>query len=104
MISNNQIKLINSVLLKFAPKQIGLFGSRVRGDENKNSDLDILISFEDGKSPYSILELLGLEKTIADKLGYPVEIVNEKSIKNEHLKHSILKDLIIIYPQIKSGF
>ena len=76
LISSTQIKFINSVLLKYDPEKIALFGSRKRGEENEKSDLDILISFKnDGKSPYSILELLGLEKKIADKLGYPVEIV-----------------------------
>ena len=105
LISNSQIRFINSILLKYDPEKIALFGSRKRGEENKKSDLDILISFKnDGKSPYSILELLELEKKIADKLGYPVEIVNEKSIKNEHLKYKILNDLIIIYPKMKNGF
>jgi predicted nucleotidyltransferase len=99
MINNNQIALINSVLLKFAPEKIGLFGSRMRGDENKNSDLDILVSFEHGKSPYSLLELLSVEKTLEDKLGFPVEIVNEYNIKNNILKQSIFADLQIIYRQ-----
>ena len=105
LISNSQIRFINSILLKYDPEKIALFGSRKRGEENEKSDLDILISFKnDGKSPYSILELLELEKKIADKLGYPVEIVNEKSIKNENLKYNILNDLLIIYPQMKNGF
>jgi predicted nucleotidyltransferase len=100
MISSSQIKFINSILLRYEPEKIALFGSRKRGEENKNSDLDILVSFKNGgKSPYSILELLDMEKKIGNKLGYPVEIVNERNIKNEHLKHNILNDLLIIYPQ-----
>jgi len=105
LISSSQIEFINSILLRYDPEKIALFGSRKRGEENINSDLDILISFKhDGKSPYSILELLDLEKKIGDQLGYRVEIVNEKSIKNEHLKSNILNDLLIIYPQMKNGF
>jgi hypothetical protein len=30
MINNNQIKLINSVLLRLAPEKIGVFGSRIQ--------------------------------------------------------------------------
>ena len=82
MISDIQIELINSVLLKYSPEKIGLFGSRVRGDGTANSDLDILVSFKQGgKSPYSVLQLLSVEKFLADKLGFPVEIVNENNIK-----------------------
>ncbi|MGN6600940.1 MAG: nucleotidyltransferase family protein, partial [Ginsengibacter sp.] len=56
MLNEDQIRIINSALTRFAPQQIGLFGSRVRGDYNKESDLDVLISFRNGKSPYSLLE------------------------------------------------
>ncbi len=65
MINSNEVRLINSSLMKYAPKKIALFGSRARGDENAGSDLDILVSFSgDGKSPYSLLELLLLEKSL----------------------------------------
>jgi len=100
MINTHQIDLINSVLLKYSPEKIGLFGSRVRGEESVNSDLDILVSFKNnGKSPYSLFELLSIEKTLENKLGFPVEIVNENSIKNNMLKKSIFSDLVIIYPE-----
>ena len=103
MISSDQIDIINSILLEYNPKKIGLFGSRIRGDANKKSDLDILVSFkENGKSPYSLLELLSLEKVLEDQLGFAVEIVNENSIKNNILKKSIFADLKIIYPQKES--
>ncbi|MEO9004555.1 MAG: nucleotidyltransferase domain-containing protein [Ginsengibacter sp.] len=63
MIKTHQIDIINSVLLKYSPQKIGLFGLRVRGHEHEKSDLDILVSFKnDGKNPYSILELLDVEK------------------------------------------
>jgi predicted nucleotidyltransferase len=62
MINNNEVNLINSTLIKYAPKKIALFGSRVRGDETAGSDLDILVSFQgEGKSPYSLFELLSIE-------------------------------------------
>lgn len=98
MINSNQIAIINSVLGEYSPEKIGLFGSRIRGGWNESSDLDILISFKnDGKSPYSLFELLSLEKLLENKLGFPVEIVNETTIQNKTLKRSIFNDLVIIY-------
>lgn len=35
--------------LKFAVREIGVFGSYVRGEEQENSDIDILVEFEQGK-------------------------------------------------------
>lgn len=102
MLNTNQIDDIISVLLKYSPEKIGLFGSRIRGDENKKSDLDILISFKNnGKSPYSLFELLSLEKQLEKKLGFPVEIVNESNIKNRLMRESIFIDLLTIYEQGK---
>lgn len=76
----------------------------MRGNENEKSDLDILISFKNnGKSPYSLFELLSIEKLLENKLGFPVEIVNENTIKNSTLKQSIFSDLIIIYPKVKKA-
>lgn len=102
MINTHQIDLINSALLKYSPEKIGLFGSRIRGDEHANSDLDILVSFKNnGKSPYSLFELLSMEKALKEKLGFKVEIVNENNIKNSVLRQSIFSDLIIIYQLAK---
>ncbi|MGN6803720.1 MAG: nucleotidyltransferase family protein [Ginsengibacter sp.] len=97
MLNEDQIRIINSALARFAPKQIGLFGSRVRGDYKKESDLDVLISFRNGKSPYSLLELLAVENSLAEVLGYPVEIINEKHISNKKIREKIIEDLQIIY-------
>ena len=102
MIDTHQINIINSDLLKYSPQKIGLFGSRVRGNEHEKSDLDILISFKNnGKRPYSLLELLSIEKTLEHKLGLPVEIINENNIKNNILRESIFTDLVIIYEHLE---
>ena len=102
VIKTYQIDLINSALLKYCPEKIALFGSRARGEGHEKSDLDILVSFKNhGESPYSLLELLSIEKRLADELGFPVEIVNEKSIKNDILKQSIFSDQVIIYPGVE---
>lgn len=102
MIDTHQINIINSDLLKYSPQKIGLFGSRVRGNEHEKSDLDILISFKNnGKSPHSLLELLSIEKTLEHKLGLPVEIINENNIKNNILRERIFTDLVIIYEHLE---
>ncbi len=81
-------------LLPYHPIRIGIFGSFARGENNKDSDLDILIKFNDR---ISLLKLVQIEQELSDMLGMPIDLVTENSLKNPHLKKSIEMDLITIY-------
>lgn len=81
-------------LLPYRPARIGVFGSFARGENNKDSDLDILIKFNDS---ISLLKLVQIEQELSDLLGIPIDLVTENSLKNPRLKKSIERDLITIY-------
>ena len=49
-------------------KDIGIFGSYVRGEQKKKSDLDILVEFDES-SKLSLLDFIGLENYLTDILG-----------------------------------
>jgi predicted nucleotidyltransferase len=59
---------------------VGLFGSRVRGDEKPGSDLDVLA---DVLRPISLLELVGAELYLSDLLGVKVDLVPRRSVREE---------------------
>jgi predicted nucleotidyltransferase len=42
----NLLKFHKDALIKYGVKRIGLFGSYVRGDQRKNSDIDFLVEFD----------------------------------------------------------
>lgn len=42
---------------RFGVSEIGVFGSWVRGEENPNSDIDVLVDFDRMVSLFDILEL-----------------------------------------------
>lgn len=88
-----QAKLLQ-YLLPYQPVRIGVFGSFARGENEKGSDLDILIKF---KGRVSLLRLVQIEQELSDKLGIPIDLVTENSLKNPRLKEYIKKDLITIY-------
>jgi len=48
----NQLAQRKTEIKKFGVQKVGLFGSYVRGEEKENSDIDILIEFENGKSTF----------------------------------------------------
>ncbi len=81
-------------LLPHHPVRIGVFGSFARGENKKGSDLDILIQFKDR---ISLLKLVQIEQELSDKLGIPIDLVTENSLKNPRLREYIEKDLITIY-------
>lgn len=75
-----------------------LFGSVVRGEAKKRSDVDLLVELDDDKS---LLDLVGLKLDLEEKLGRKVDIVEYDAIKPT-LKDIILNEQKIIYEQKKS--
>ena len=63
---------------RFRVKSIGIFGSYVRGEASKHSDIDILVEFE--VSP-GFFEFLELEEYLSKLLGIKVDLVTEKALK-----------------------
>jgi predicted nucleotidyltransferase len=91
---HSEIKnIILSHLKEFDPIKIGIFGSFARGDNKKDSDIDILVEFKE--SP-SLLTLIKLENDLSEILGVKVDLVTTGALKNKRIKKSIKKDLINI--------
>jgi hypothetical protein len=85
--------IILSHLKEFDPIKVGIFGSYARGDNKKDSDIDILVKFKE--SP-SLLTLIKLENDLSEILGVKVDLVTTGALKNKRIKKSIKKDLINI--------
>ncbi len=85
--------IILSHLKGFDPIKVGIFGSFARGDNKKDSDIDILVEFKE--SP-SLLTLIKLENDLSEILGIKVDLVTTGALKNKRIKKSIKKDLINI--------
>ena len=95
-ITSTDIQTIQSVMARNDIAFAGIFGSRARGDNGPDSDLDLLIEFKhDAKS---LLELIGMENELSDKLGIKVDLVTEQAL-SPYIKDSVLGGLQIIYGQ-----
>jgi predicted nucleotidyltransferase len=71
---------------KYGVKKIGIFGSYVRGEEKEESDLDVLVEFEESTS-LSLLDFIRLENYLSDELGIKVDLVEKDSLKPRIRKH-----------------
>ena len=55
-----------------------VFGSYVRGEERADSDLDLLVTFDETPT---LFQFVALENTISDLLGIQVDLVMKDSLK-----------------------
>ncbi len=84
--------IIGNTLQKFGVTKAALFGSVVRGEATQESDIDILVEFEQGRS---LLDLAGLKLELEKLLGRNVDVVTYRSI-HPLLRESIMKEQVVI--------
>ena len=94
------LKQIQSILSKhkeelkrrYNVKEIGVFGSYVRGDQKKSSDIDILVEFEESIGFFKFLEM---EEYIGKIVGVKVDLVKKNALK-PRIGQQILKEVVAI--------
>lgn len=65
-----------------------IFGSRARGSQRPDSDLDLFIDYDPAASIPNMFRLMQLEEEIAASLGIPVTITTRNAL------HPLMKDNI----------
>jgi uncharacterized protein len=78
---------------QYGIRKIGIFGSYLRGEENRDSDLDILIEF--GDTELTLLDFIRLENRIGDLLGVKVDLVDRSTLKPA-LRSRILDEVVYL--------
>ena len=73
-----EIDIIKKTVEQIAPNhhvnKVDLFGSYALGNQNEESDIDLLVEFD--KNNASLFDLIGLKLDIEDRLNKPVDIVS----------------------------
>jgi predicted nucleotidyltransferase len=76
--------------------ELSLFGSVARGTAKADSDVDLLVTFEPAAS-WSTLDLVDLREEPASLLGRPVDLIEERAIRNPYRKTAILEEQSVLY-------
>ena len=87
------LKTIVADLKKEGAKKIALFGSYSRGEENKGSDVDIIVEFS---KPKSLLKFVEIEQELSEKTGKKIDLLTENSI-SPYLIDRIRKEMVELY-------
>jgi uncharacterized protein len=75
---------------KYSVRQIGVFGSYVRQEQGKSSDLDVLVDFE---KPISLLQFVELEAELSEMTGVEVDLVSQEALK-PHIGESVRREVV----------
>ena len=71
---------------------LGVFGSVARGDDNPESDIDLLVKL---RKPTGLIGFIALEEKLKKVLGRKVDLTTEGSL-HPRIRSNVMKDLKII--------
>jgi uncharacterized protein len=75
---------------RYSVKSLGVFGSFVRGEQKKHSDLDLLVEYA---APVSLFDCVGLQDHLSDLLGVKVDLVPRQNLR-PRIGKRILADVV----------
>lgn len=75
---------------RYSVEKLEVFGSYVRAEQKKNSDLDVLVTFKEAPS---LLTFIAIENYLSDLLGVKVDLVMKDSLK-PRIGKNILREAI----------
>ena len=67
---------------------VRVFGSRAREDARPDSDLDLLVRFEEGRS---LVDLVSMKLALEELLGIRVDVVSERGL-SRYIRDRVLAD------------
>lgn len=76
---------------RYGIRSLGVFGSYVRGDQKRRSDLDLLVEFDD--RTLSLFDIIGVENYLSELLEVKVDLVEKSTLKPAIGRH-ILEEVL----------
>ena len=81
---------------KWKIKEFSFFGSVLRQDFHSDSDIDVLVSFEETVS-WSLYDIVAMKDELQAIFGRDVDIVEKGAVRNPFRRHSIMTRREILY-------
>lgn len=85
-------KMLPELKQRFGVRTLAVFGSRATATAGADSDLDVLVTFDETPG---FLELVSLENFLTDSLGVTVDLVMERALK-PRIKPRVLEQAIAV--------
>lgn len=81
---------VEAIAAKHGARNLRVFGSLARSEAHRESDVDLLVEMEPGRS---LFDLADLESELGELLGRPVDVVTEAGL-SPYLRDSILREAL----------
>jgi uncharacterized protein len=78
------------IATRHGARDIRIFGSVARGDSGPNSDIDILLKLDPGRS---LLDIIAIQQDVEDLIGCEVDVVTEAAI-SAYIREEVLREAI----------
>jgi len=89
-IIKNRRNEILAIATRYGASNIRVFGSMAHGNESPESDIDIIVKMEKGRS---LLDIIAIKQDIEELLGRKVDVVTEASI-SPYIRDNVLKEAV----------
>ena len=85
-------RIMPEIKERYKVKYLGVFGSYVRGEASKTSDLDLLVEFEQAPTLY---EFIRMERYLSEQVGVKVDLVMKKTLR-PYIGKRILAEVVAV--------
>jgi len=86
---------IVEICRRYKVRELAVFGSAARGDMRPDSDIDLLVEFEED-AEIGLFEFGAMEQELAALLGRKVDLVSKRGLKARVRPH-VLRDATVVY-------
>jgi hypothetical protein len=90
-IENNRDAILR-LARKHGAHNVRLFGSTARGEDRPDSDLDVLVDLESGRS---LIDHVALKQDLEELLGREVDVVTERSL-HPRIREQVLREAVAL--------
>jgi predicted nucleotidyltransferase len=90
-----RLRALRPTFEKEGVTSMALIGSRARGDNRPDSDIDLMIEVEPGRK-FSILDLIGVKHIVEDHVGLSTDVIMRRSLKPD-FRAQAERDAVDVY-------
>jgi uncharacterized protein len=89
MLSSRRAAILG-ITSRYGIRNVRVFGSFARGEDRPNSDIDLLVDLDAGRS---LLDLIAAKQDLEDLLGRSVDVITARSLSS-YVRDSVLNDAV----------
>ncbi|MFQ5612748.1 MAG: nucleotidyltransferase family protein [Anaerolineae bacterium] len=78
------------IVASHGARSVWIFGSLARGEADSESDLDLLVKLDPGRS---LLDIIAIKQDLEDLLGCDVDVVTEAAI-SPYIREQVLREAV----------